>query len=45
METRQLAYFVLACHHRNHSEAAALAGISASTLSGALAALEAETCQ
>lgn len=43
METRQLAYFVLACHHRNHSEAAALAGISASTLSGALAALEAET--
>lgn len=43
METKQLAYFVLACHHRNHAQAAAAAGVSASTVSAALAALEAET--
>ena len=42
METRQLAYFVLACQCRNHAEAAVQAGISASTLSENLHQLERE---
>ena len=42
METRQFAYFVLACQCRSHAEAAAHAGISASTLSENLHQLEQE---
>lgn len=43
METRQLAYFVLACHVPDQAEAASLAGITQSTLSESLSGLEAET--
>lgn len=42
METRQFAYFVLACQCRSHAEAAEHAGISASTLSENLHQLEQE---
>lgn len=42
METRQLAYFVLACQCRSHAEAAVQAGVSASTLSESLHHLEQE---
>ena len=43
METRQLAYFVLACHVSDQAQAASLAGITQSTLSESLSGLEAET--
>ena len=42
METRQFAYFVLACQCRSHAAAAVHAGISASTLSENLHQLEQE---
>lgn len=42
MELRQLSYFVVACQHKNHAEAAAQAGISASALSENLNLLEQE---
>lgn len=42
METRQLSYFIVACQHKNHAEAAAHAGISASALSENLRLLEEE---
>lgn len=42
METNQLSYFILACQHKNHKEAAARAGISSSTLSENLKSLERE---
>lgn len=42
METRQLSYFIVACQHKNHAEAAAQAGISASALSENLNLLEQE---
>lgn len=42
MELRQLSYFILACQHKNHAEAAAQAGISASALSENLNLLEQE---
>lgn len=42
MEARHLAYFILACQHRSHAEAASSLGISASALSENLALLEQE---
>jgi len=42
MKTRQLSYFLLACQHRNHADAAAKIGVSASTLSENLSLLEEE---
>ncbi len=42
METRQLAYFLAACQHRNHAAAARLLGIAPSTLSTSLNLLEEE---
>lgn len=42
METRQLAYFLAACQHRNHAAAARLLGIAPSTLSTSLTLLEEE---
>lgn len=42
MELKQLSYFVLACQHRNHAEAARRANISASALSENLNVLEEE---
>lgn len=42
MELRQLSYFIVACQHKNHAEAAAQAGISASALSENLNLLEQE---
>ncbi|HWT96132.1 MAG TPA: LysR family transcriptional regulator, partial [Terriglobales bacterium] len=40
METKQFVYFVLACQHRNHAEAAAYLGISPSALSESISSLE-----
>jgi len=40
MEARQLAYFVFACQHRNHTEAARLLQVPASVLSDNLRLLE-----
>lgn len=40
LETKQLSYFVAACQHRNHAEAAAEAGISSSALSENISQLE-----
>lgn len=42
MEIRQLSYFIVACQHKNHAEAAAQAGISPSALSENLNLLEQE---
>jgi DNA-binding transcriptional LysR family regulator len=42
METKQLSYFLLACQHKNHAEAAAWAGLSASALSENINQLERE---
>lgn len=42
MEARQLAYFIFACQHRNHAEAARLLEIPASVLSDNLRLLEKE---
>lgn len=42
METRQLAYFMLACQFASHAEAAAQSGLSASALSENISALERE---
>ena len=42
METRQLALFVLACQHLSHADAAVRAGLSPSSLSEAVSALEDE---
>lgn len=42
MELKQLSYFLLACRHRNHAEAAQKAGIAASAFSENFKALEEE---
>ena len=42
MESKQLSYFVLACQHRSHAEAAASLGLSASALSENVNLLEKE---